>query len=173
MLGPILTGERVRLAPPTPALLETYCGWFADSDVTRYLDLIYPPSLSMETEWFEKTARSETDIVWAVFVDDTPIGTTALHGVNWRNRNATTGNLIGEKSFWGQGYASEAVALRTRFAFETLGLEKLKTVVYAENVASRRVLEKNGYETCGLRRRELWRFGRWHDLWLGEALRNP
>ena len=73
---------------------------------------------------------------------------------------------------WRKGYGSEAAVLRTRYAFEMLGLEKLKTEVFAENIASRRVLEKAGYQTVGLQRREVFRHGRWHDLWLGEVLRD-
>jgi RimJ/RimL family protein N-acetyltransferase len=61
--------------------------------------------------------------------------------------------------------------LRTRFAFEELNLHKLSTEVFAENVASRRALEKAGYRGIGLRREERWAEGAWHDMWLGEILR--
>ena len=105
-------------------------------------------------------------------VDDRLIGTTGIHSIDWPNRNAVTGNLIGAKDLWGKGYGSETVAVRTRYAFELLGLEKLKTLVLAENLASRRALEKSGYQQCGLQRREEWRRGAWHDVWLGEVLRD-
>ncbi len=82
------------------------------------------------------------------------IGTTGLHQLNWQNRSAVTGNLIGAKEEWGKGYASEIVALRTAYAFGTLGLEKA------------------GYQTVGVARHERWHLGRWHDAWLGEILRD-
>ena len=61
--------------------------------------------------------------------------------------------------------------LRTRYAFRELNLHKLMTEVDAENEASRKALERNGYRTVGVRREETFREGKWHDRWLGEVLR--
>ena len=41
---------------------------------------------------------------------------------------------------------------------------------YAENTASRRCLEKNGYKLIGTARRRMWRNGAWHDLLLFDIL---
>lgn len=174
MFGPNLDGNTVRLAPVAPTMLPAFCEWLADPLVTRYLGfpLIFPPSAEMEAEWLQKIARSSNDIVWAVFAGDDLIGTTGIHAIDWGSRAAITGNLIGAREHWGKGYGSEAVALRTRYAFETLGLESLTTYVFAENVGSRRALEKSGYRHCGTYRRRAWRHGRWHDFWLGEVLRD-
>jgi ribosomal-protein-alanine N-acetyltransferase len=171
MFGSTIYGERVRLEPVTPELLPNWVRWFSDPDVIRYMSLIAPPTLEMEREWYEKMGKADGDLVWAVFLGEKHIGSTGIHGINWRNRNGMTGNLIGDKSEWGKGYGSEVVALRTKFAFEMLGLEKLKTEVFMENVASRKALEKAGYETMGIERREIFRHGRWHDMWRGELLR--
>jgi RimJ/RimL family protein N-acetyltransferase len=172
MLGPRIAGERVRLEPPNEEMLSTFISWFTDPDVTRYLGRIVPPSMPEEREWFEKVCRSDSDLIWAVHLGDKLIGTTGIHGINWKDRRANTGNLIGAKEEWGRGYGSEVVALRTRFAFEQLGLEKLMTEAFAENRASIRALEKAGYRQCGVHRRHIYRHGRWHDMWLAEVLRD-
>ena len=174
MFGPILEGERLRLIPLTLELAPLFCAWFADTEVTRYLSLGYPPTLDFEKEWMEKVGRNNSDVLWAAQLTENEkvIGITGLHQLDWQNRSAVTGNLIGAKDEWGKGYASEIVALRTEYAFGTLGLEKLKTLVYTENTASRRALEKAGYKTVGIARHERWHLGRWHDAWLGEALRD-
>jgi len=171
MLGPIIVGDRVRLVPPTEDMLPIFCSWFADTEVTKFLNIRFPPSLSAEKEWFDRVSRSNEDVLWAVTLEDKLIGTTGIHQIDWRNRHAITGNLIGDKSEWGKGYASEVVALRTRFAFESLGLEKLKSQVFSGNLASRRVLEKAGYRLCGTFRREAFIDGHWYDSWLFEILR--
>lgn len=171
MFGPNIEGERVRLAPPTPEMIPTYCRWFADPDVTRYLLLRNPPSHKMEEEWFDRTARSQNDVVWAIMAGNRHIGSSGIHQIDWQNRHAHSGTMIGEKEEWGKGYAGEAVRLRMRYAFEELGLEKLMTVVFAENEASRRALERAGYRQYGLARRDRYSGGRWHDVWMGELLR--
>ena len=171
MLGPVIVGEKVRLVTPSEEMLPAYIRWFGDPDITRYLGLPFPPSLAMEKEWFERTARSDKDIVWAIFVGDKLIGTTGIHGIDYQNRHAVTGSLIGEKDEWGKGYASDAHKIRTRYAFEMLGLEKIQSGAFTENIGSIRALEKSGYRQYGLERRHVYRHGRWHDHWLGELLR--
>jgi RimJ/RimL family protein N-acetyltransferase len=172
MFGPILTGEKVRLGPICAEQLQTVIPWFADLDVRRYLGGVAAFTLEQEKEWYERISKSDHDVVWGTYVDERLIGVTGIHQIDWINRHAITGNLIGEKGEWGKGYGSEAVALRTRFAFDQLNLEKLKTKVFLPNAASRRALEKAGYIPCGLERRELFREGTWHDAWLAEILRD-
>ncbi len=176
MLGPVIVGERVRLAPPTPDMLETFCRWFTDTDVTRFLDNIFPFTLDSEKEWFANVAKNDRVVFWAVFATDGDeeqlIGTTGIHNIQPIHRSAMSGNLIGEKSEWGKGYGTEVVRLRTRFAFEELNLNKISTLVYLPNIGSRRVLEKAGYQTVGIAREQIWRNGKWHDCWLGEVLRS-
>jgi ribosomal-protein-alanine N-acetyltransferase len=79
--------------------------------------------------------------------------------------------MIGEKGWWGRGIATEAMHLRTRYAFEELGLEKLITNVDEGNLASRRALERVGYRTVGVYRRHRFHGGLWADVWIGELLR--
>jgi RimJ/RimL family protein N-acetyltransferase len=118
-------------------------------------------------------AVSQEDVVWAISLRTTGalIGTTGLHRITWRHRHAWSGIILGERTAWGHGYATEAIRLRTRYAFLELGLEKVLTSVYSGNAASRRVLEKVGYRECGRLRRNRFFAGEWHDEWLGEILR--
>lgn len=48
------------------------------------------------------------------------------------------------REFWGKGYATEASSIFLRYAFETLGLERIVAIVLPENKASIRVIEKIG-----------------------------
>ena len=172
MFGPIITGEKIRLIPLTLEMMPVYVRWFSDTEVTRFMGLACPPTLGQEQEWFERTAKSEKDVLWAIMVGDKHIGSTGIHQINWPNRRAITGNLIGEKDEWGKGYGSEAVRLRTRYAFQELGLEKLETEAFLENTGSRRCLEKAGYRQYGIARRHFFRGGKWHDMWLADVLRD-
>lgn len=48
------------------------------------------------------------------------------------------------RSAWGQGYASEAARAVCNYAFDTLGIKRLITMIDPANVASIRVAEKIG-----------------------------
>ncbi|MBV9170506.1 MAG: GNAT family N-acetyltransferase [Chloroflexi bacterium] len=106
-----------------------------------------------------------------IFVEGQHVGGTGITQIDWRSRHAVTGTVIGDKTWWGHGIASEAMRLRTYYAFEQLGLEKVMTTVVEGNTASRRALEKVGYQTVGIYRHHEFRHNRWWDVWIGELLR--
>ena len=174
MFGPIIEGERIRLEPPKIEYASTYIHWFADPELTRYMLVRNPPSLRQEEDWLERIAASQADIVWAIVMRENGklIGNTGLHQIDWRHRHAHSGIIIGEPTQWNKGYGTEAMRLRTKYAFRELGLEKVLTSVYSGNKGSRRALEKVGYKQCGLLRRNRFFHGQWHDEWLGEVLRD-
>ena len=159
-----LKGDRVRLVPPDRTLhLENALNWMNDPEVTATLKLNLGVTRRQEDKFFERIETgSNTDFVWAV-ADETSrhIGFISLDGVNWRNRWATGGLVIGERAAWGRGYATDAVRVRTKFAFAELGLHRIAG--HTMNPAMRRVYEKCGYTHEGLARQLFWRDGRWHD----------
>ena len=171
MFGPLLRGEKVTLRPARENDAEHFVRWFADMDVTRFLARRMAISLQQEQEFLKKIGESKDDVWWVIEVADQPIGATGIHSINWLDANGTTGIVIGEKGSWGKGYATDAMRLRTRYAFRELNLHKLMTEVDAENEASRKALERNGYRTVGVRREQTFREGKWHDRWVAEVLR--
>ena len=52
--------------------------------------------------------------------------------------------------FWGHGYATEAARAVIDYAFTELGCEELQSGARISNPASRRVLEKCGFQWCGV-----------------------
>jgi RimJ/RimL family protein N-acetyltransferase len=172
MFGPLLRGEKVTLRPARENDAEHFVRWFADMEVTRFLNRRTAISLQQEQEFLKKVGESKDDVWWVIEVDGKAIGATGIHGIDWLDANGTTGIMIGEKDQWKKGYATEAMELRTRYAFRELNLHKLMTEVASENEASRKALEHNGYRTVGVRREQTFREGKWHDRWLGEVLRD-
>jgi RimJ/RimL family protein N-acetyltransferase len=59
------------------------------------------------------------------------------------------GFWLGEP-FWGKGYATEAAHALTDHAFETLNHDRLFTRCRISNTASRRVIEKCGFQFTGI-----------------------
>lgn len=171
MFGPILRGTRVTLRPVTKEDLPNYVRWFADTEVTRYLATRFPFSMQQEEEWFARMGEDRDNLAWAIEADGAHIGGVGIHRLDWVNGTAITGTIIGEKRYWGQGIGSEAVALRTRYAFYELNLHKLNSETFLENPAIHRVLEKVGYRRVGVLRHEYWREGAWRDTVIWEVLR--
>ncbi|TMC73612.1 MAG: GNAT family N-acetyltransferase [Chloroflexi bacterium] len=158
MFGPVLRAEH-------------FVRWFADMEVTRFLARRMAITLEDEKEFLKKVGESKDDVWWVIEAENKPIGAVGIHGISWLDANGSTGIVIGEKDCWHKGYATDAMRLRTRYAFRELNLHKLMTEVDLENEASRKALERNGYRTVGVRREQNFREGKWKDRWLGEVLR--
>ena len=94
----------------------------------------------------KRMAGSKDDVVWAVLDEnETPIGVSGIHAIDWIGRNGRTGTVLGDRSVWGKGYGTDVMRTRTRWAFEDLGLHRLQSECYVENAASKRCLEKTGF----------------------------
>lgn len=172
MLGPVLQGTLLVLSPIEPEHLQYFCRWSRDPAGIRYMEMQYPLTLADESQWYQRIATAPDGVFWAILLHGQLIGNIALANIDWVSRHASSGIWIGDTSQHGKGYGTEAMRLRTRYAFEELGLEKVMTSIMVGNEASRRATERVGYRHCGLRRRHIWRGGKWHDVWLGEILRD-
>jgi ribosomal-protein-alanine N-acetyltransferase len=91
------------------------------------------------------------------------VGRISLGGIS---RGALQNAYLGygiDREHGGRGYASQAVTLAVRVAFDDLGLHRVQAAVVPENKASARVLEKCGFREEGLARRYLFLDGQWKD----------
>jgi ribosomal-protein-alanine N-acetyltransferase len=106
-----------------------------------------------------------------VILDGTQIaGTISLFNVT--DRPALSG-MIGywiDRERAGRGLATAAVAAILEVAWRELDLHRVEAGTRSDNVASQRVLEKNGFTRVGLLRRHLLIGGEWVDHVLWEKL---
>jgi ribosomal-protein-alanine N-acetyltransferase len=105
----------------------------------------YPYTLNDAQIFIQLVKDNKVGHVFAIYNDDTFIGMGGIVRQEDIYRNsAEIGYWLGE-AFWGNGYATEAVKLLTRYAFDQLNLVRIYAGVFAGNVPSMKVLEKAGY----------------------------
>ncbi len=161
-----LKGRRVHLRPPQKEDIQLFLKWFNDQEVSQYLKLFFPMMETGETEWFNELHKHMNEHILLVIVETKsgkPIGTMGLHAINWKDRRATSGAIIGEKKFWGKGYGSEAKMLFLDYAFNTLNLRKICSGVMDFNKRSQAYNRKCGYKVEGVRKEQVFRNGRYCD----------
>lgn len=96
------------------------------------------------------------------------IGTMGLYRINWKDRVATTGALIGEKDCQGEGYGTDAKMTLLDSTFNTLNRRKICASVYSFNERSLRYLKRTGYAVEGVRKEQVYKDGRyWDEILLG------
>jgi len=160
-----MRSKRLYLRPPTKQDIPAFLRWINDSEVTQFLQAYYPIFEADELEWLDKLQKSKENIVFVIVDAKTkkPIGTMGIHRINWKDRIATTGALIGEKNYWGKGYGSEAKMLLLSYAFNTLNLRKICSAVISFNERSKAYSLKCGYKVEGVLKQHIFKNGRYWD----------
>jgi RimJ/RimL family protein N-acetyltransferase len=171
----MITGEIVRLRPVEREDLPRFVRWFSDPEVRRHLLIYLPPSLAQEEQWFERLqerlARNE-DVVLAIeTLEGVHIGNIGLHRINWKDRNAELGIVIGEKDYWNQGYGTDAIRTLLRLAFTEMNLHRVSLRVDDDNTRGIRCYEKCGFQREGRLREVIFREGRYRDQLIMSVLR--
>ncbi|ASJ02619.1 ribosomal protein-serine acetyltransferase [Thermococcus profundus] len=171
----VIKGDRVSLGVLTREDLHTVWKWYNDRRVRRYLS--FPHEVFFyedEMEWYEAIRREKSrEKVFAIVKNEekTLVGLIGLHNIDLYSRNAELGYFLGPEH-WGMGYATEAVFLAVRYAFEWLNLRKLYARVFEPNVPSSRILERNGFTLAGRLREHQYVPGKgFVDVLLYELLR--
>jgi len=164
----IVPGQRVYLGPMRPEHAQVFARWLNDLAVSITLSNVrrIPFMVQDEAEWIEHIRRDPNHVVFTVYTreGDQPIGTVGLHDINWPDRNAELGVMIGERTEWGQGYATEAISLLLDYAFTILGLRMVFLRCIAYNERAYRLYERLGFRPVG-RLRQSHRIGqRYYDV---------
>jgi len=165
----MIYGERVRLRAIERSDIPTFVRWFNDPEVRRYLLMYTPMSHAQEERWFASTLERQDDFLFGIEAREADtwvhIGNLGLHRVDWRNRCALFGIVLGEKSYWGRGYGTEATRTMLRYAFDELNLHRVELETYAFNPRARRCYHKAGFRDEGVRREAHYRDGVYHDVY--------
>ena len=90
-------------------------------------------------------------------------GSVGLHVIDGGERGAHYGlGYFVRRDLWNRGYATEAVGAALDYCFAGDGF-RVTASCLAENLGSRRVLEKCGFVQEGLLKRHTWHDGQWKD----------
>lgn len=159
-------------APRPEEIAEAARRW---TDVTEGSPYRSDKRLKATTEYrkalLERWGEAEDVVLWLIEADGKIAGLANLREIDRDEWQATSGVHVYEE-FRARGIATEAVALRTAYAFRELDLHKLKVDTWVENAAMVHILRKQGYREVGVYRADTRRNGEWHDVWLGELLRD-
>jgi [ribosomal protein S5]-alanine N-acetyltransferase len=127
-------------------------GWFSRATDAESADLAgdpIPASIDEGTRWLQRHRdrfRERAAIRWAIVIESSThsVGTIGL-SLAEEERVAELGVVVA-RAHWGKAVATCAARLVTRFGFDVLGLEEIRGEVLLRNRASRRLLDKLGFQ---------------------------
>lgn len=144
----IIKGENIFLKKLTlEDASEEYCGWLNDPEVNKNLVTKKISSIQLE-EYINGKNNSAKCLLLGIFdrINNKHIGNIKLEPIEFQEKKAVIGVLIGNKNYWGRGAATEAVKLAKEYAFGELNLSELSLGVFPDNKAAIKVYEKNGFK---------------------------
>jgi RimJ/RimL family protein N-acetyltransferase len=159
-------GERVRLRPMVPADAEALWRWNHDPEVMRWMEDGYAQPPAQVRTWLEeRPGNAYGDVLFGIEVpaDGVLIGLVRLHGAVPETGCAELDIYLGEKEYWGRGYATDAMRTVCRYGFEEMRLHRISLTVVTENHAAHHVYRKVGFVEEGRLRQVFRRDGRWCD----------
>jgi ribosomal-protein-alanine N-acetyltransferase len=135
----------------TAADLDDFMEWATDDEVTKYM-MWNSYTSRFEAESFFANVVEKHPWFKAVCFDEKVVGSITLDkGKGAHSCKAELGYVIARK-YWGNGLATQAIHLAIQHGFKDLDIERIEAFVDPANIASQRVLEKNGFTKEGLLR---------------------
>jgi RimJ/RimL family protein N-acetyltransferase len=112
-----------------------------------------PYTVEAGKQWIKFAGNS--DAIFAITVNNEAIGSIGLNiGEDIERISAEVGYWLGE-DYWGKDIVSSALKCIVEYGFNELNLERIFAVPLEQNIASRRVLEKNGFILEGILRKSV------------------
>lgn len=144
----------VKLAPfskdDAQQLITNGNGGMQLHSVTRYMSSRRAFTAEDERDWYDRIAADSKKWHWGIWItegDESKLigGSTLFDLEEFPFRQATSGSAIIDKAYWGKGIMSANHKARTWYAFNQLGMVRVKSAVLLPNIGSRKALERSGY----------------------------
>jgi RimJ/RimL family protein N-acetyltransferase len=144
---PVLETERLVLRAPRLEDVQWIAALANDKRIAENTRRIPHPYTRAHAQDFVTAIDTRETSYLITLADRTPIGAC---GINTLDEAAPEiGYWLGV-DYWGKGYATEAVRALVDFAFTERGHDALQAGARVTNPASRRVLEKCGFQWTGV-----------------------
>jgi RimJ/RimL family protein N-acetyltransferase len=171
----MLETERLILRPLERSDLNAIKQWKNDADIKELLGG-FSVGFSDDDmiEWYNSRGGKQNDIRYGLAIRDTAelIGYTGLYDIDWVNRRAEFGILIGNKEYWNQVFGVEATQAMLKFAFQDLGLHRVFLEVLALHKTAVKLYTKCGFRKEGELRQHTYRRGHYHNTLVMGLLRD-
>ncbi len=149
----ILIAENLTLGPILESDKESYVRLLSDRSVyDQTLRIPYPYRIEDAITWAKLAQELDRNvgrqINYAIRLKNELIGGIGFNDYEKGSHKVELGYWIG-KNWWGQGIMPLAVNRTVKIGFEEMGIQRLSATIFENNLQSKRVLEKCGFEYEG------------------------
>ena len=125
---------------------DEYVQWFSDAVVTAFLEV---RNLERQDciDFWQQGIRDKTHMMYAICDSTTRqiIGTAKIGEIDRKSMVSDLVVLIGNRSYWGKGLATQAISQANEIAFSEHGIRKLSGGMYENNIGSIKAYLRAGW----------------------------
>ena len=126
----------------------------------------YPYSIEDADHYLQEVAGQNPETHFAIATDDEAIGAIGLIPQDDVSKKSMELGYWLAEPFWGRGIVTQAVRVMIDFAFSNFDIIRIFAEVFEWNAASKRVLEKAGFECEGCLRKSVFKDGQIIDKFI-------
>lgn len=142
--------------------------WRTSPSVTTYMFTDIEGGMKQQAEWFAHISADEKSKYWVIYANEDPVGLVSLNDIDFNHRRASWAYYIGEERL--QMLGAMIGPCVYHYGFDELQLHKMYGEVMGENEKVRRIHEKHGCQEVGVFRDHIYKYGRFHDVYIYEML---
>ncbi|GGA33521.1 GNAT family N-acetyltransferase [Paenibacillus physcomitrellae] len=167
---PRILGDSIILREYQSSDLPYIRNWVNDPEIVDNLsDIFLYPHTEQATEQFLNAMLDNNNVHQRGFViahkeTEEYIGQIDLFKLDWKNRSAGLGIVLGNREHLGKGYGSQAIKLLQEFAFNRMNLHRLQLEVFDFNQRAYHCYLKCGFKEEGRLREKHFIQGRYADM---------
>ena len=161
-----ILGNSVTLRAIEPQDLDLLRDMLNDPDMEdKVIGWTFPVSEQMQGIWYEKACFDTNNIRLVIDAGEHgSVGLVTLHDFDWKNRAASVGIKIASTNLRSKGIGTDSVMAIMRYAFDELGLHRLESTAFADNLPSLNLFRKCGWQVEGTKRERAFKNGKFRDL---------
>lgn len=164
---PVLETERLLLRKMELTDARSMYQYFSKDEVTRFYDL---ETFTSEQEALDLIQglfyryNEKKQIRWGIQLKGHHgiIGSCGFHTLEKENFKAEIGYEL-DPDYWGKGIMAETIGQIITYGFQEMGLNRVEAFYNPLNVASHKVLEKNGFQFEGVLKKRFFIKGKFID----------
>jgi len=146
------TTAKVTLRPAEPKDAPFTFGITQNKEYQKYyLERLLSRNLNEELGVIQRCAKNDPKkpkYYFVIELNKEPVGVLDIYKLSYEDKRGDIGYGIA-KEYWGNGVASKALKLGLKFMKDELKLYAAEATTDPRNIASRKVLEKNGLKEVG------------------------
>lgn len=144
--------------------------WRTRPEITRFMVTDLEPDLERQQQWLQHCAACKDYEHFLIYLEDEAVGYLSYSEIDRTHRHCSSGSYLisGTKTRLMAGFLYPFIL---DYAFFRLDMHKILNTFLEGNDKVIAIQEQIGFRRVGVQRQHVWKYQRWHDLWLFEMLR--